>query len=186
MRVSWWQHRSSGGDRQLQCSGTGRTQTAMGFEHGVPAWLFSACPPACLQCLFLLYLLAQCLNSCPYGKPFRGTRIQNKTLIKVHRTLCLGNCRSNLQDYGASFGSPSDMTLPASLGDRNIVDMLCSCCVSLGKHLSFSRPPFPHRSGQPHVKGERRGNSEDVPSGAVLVLWDMVHCSEGGSHTGQC
>ena len=89
-------------------------------------------------------------------------------MIKRHKTLLLlGNFRSNLkglwcQDgrtaHGplSSFGGPSDVTLPASRGDGDLVGMLWYCCVSWGKHLLLSRPQFPHLSWQPRVKGEGR------------------------------
>lgn len=69
------------------------------------------------------------------GSP-SGARIQNKILIKVRNT-SPWDCRIN----GASFGGPSDMTLPASLGDRDLMGMLCSCYVSLGKHLRLESFP---------------------------------------------
>lgn len=76
----------------------------------------------------------------------QGARIPNKTLIKVRKHFGLGIAGVTCRINGASFGGPSDMTLPASLDDRDLMGMLCSCCVSLGKHLSFSRPQFPHFS----------------------------------------
>ena len=36
------------------------------------------------------------------------------------------------------------------------------CCASVRSHLSPSRPQCPHLPGQPPIKGEGRGNSEDL------------------------
>ena len=115
-------------------------------------------------------------------------------MIKRHKTLLLlGNFRSNLkglwcQDgrtaHGplSSFGGPSDVTLPASRGDGDLVGMLWYCCVSWGKHLLLSRPQFPHLSRQPRVKGEGRQFLRKVhsPLGRIFTI-DWCWASPGSS-----
>lgn len=62
----------------------------------------------------------------PLWEALQGARIQNKTLIKVIKHFALGIAGVTCRINDATFGGPSDMTLPVSLGDRNLMSMLCS------------------------------------------------------------
>lgn len=103
--------------------------------------------------------------------------------------------------------TPSDKILSAPLDDRDpmrVLDrepgpsVLCSCCVSFGKHFSLSRPWFPHLSGQCHVEVRDEAVWRVCPSGALLcrstwqawgwqphraVLSQVSHCPVGLLHS---
>lgn len=62
----------------------------------------------------------------------------------------------------SSLGDPSDVTLPASLDDRDPMGVedqetrpsgLCPCCASLGRHPSLSQASASPPLGQLHVRG---------------------------------
>lgn len=66
------------------------------------------CLPACLPSMVIAFVfIGAIFKLLPLWEALQGARIQNKTLIKMHKTLLLGRCRRNQWDQRGQEGRGS-------------------------------------------------------------------------------